>query len=134
MPHISKNSLSKKTEESLIQALELVLARLSKEDEIKGFLLSLLSPTERLMLAKRFAIILLLKEDLSDLQIAHSLHVTRETVARMKILSELKGQGYQAAFAKLQNEKLMQNLKGILLDLARYSARAAGGRVKPGIS
>lgn len=127
MPHVSKNSLSRKAEESLIQTLELVLARLSKEEEIKGFLLSLLSPTERLMLAKRFAIILLLRENLSDLEIAQSLHVTRETVSRMKILSELKGQGYQAAFVKMQDEKLVQDLKSMLLDLARYSARAAGG-------
>lgn len=133
MSHVSKNRLSKRAEDNLIHTLEFVLARLSKEEEIKGFLFSLLSPTEKLMLAKRFAIIILLKENLSDSQISQAVHVTRETVSRVKMLSELKGQGYQAAFAKLQNEKLMQDLKGILLDLTRYSVRAAGGRVKPGI-
>ncbi|HVF68998.1 MAG TPA: Trp family transcriptional regulator, partial [Xanthomonadales bacterium] len=79
MPHVSKNKLDKKTEDNLIQTLELVLSKLTKDAEIKGFLLSLLSPTERLMLAKRLAIAMLLKENLPATHIAHTLHVTRDT-------------------------------------------------------
>jgi Trp operon repressor len=133
VPHVSKNKLSKNIEENLTKTLELALARISKEEEIKGFLLSLLSPTERLMLAKRLAIIILLREDLPDYKIAQTLNVTRETVSRIKMLSEIKGDGFKTAFIKLRNEKLMQDLKSILLDLAAYSVRAAGGRVNPRI-
>lgn len=133
MPHISRIKLNKKLEQELIETLELVLIKLTRAEEMKGFLLSLLTPTERLMLAKRLAIIILLKEKLPESHIADALHVTRGTVARMQLFLEARGQGYEVAMHVLQNEKLMQDLKEVLIKLAGYTIRAAGGRVKPGI-
>jgi uncharacterized protein YerC len=133
MPHVSRNKLDKKVEDNLTKTLELVLTRLTKEEEVKGFLLSLLSPTERLMLAKRLAVAILLKEGLTDSRISITLNVTRDTVSRMRLFLEARGEGYDFALKKLQDEKLMQDLKKLLLNLAAYTTRAAGGRVKPGI-
>lgn len=133
MPHVSRRKLKKNIEENLTATLELVLARLTKEEEIKGFLLSLLSPTERLMIAKRLAVAVLLKEGLPDTHISSTLYVTRDTVSRMRLFLEARGQGYDFALQKLQDEKLMRDLKKVLLNLAAYTARAAGGRVKPNI-
>lgn len=133
MPHVSKNKLNKNVEANLVYTLELVLAKLTKEEEIKGFLLSLLTPTERLMLAKRLTMIILLKEGLPDSHIAATLHVTRGTVSRMQLFLEARGQGYEFALKKLSDEKTMQDLKKILLKLTAYTIRAAGGYVKPSI-
>lgn len=133
MPHISRIKLDKKTENKLIKTLELVFTKITREEEMRGFLLSLLTPTERLMLAKRLAIIILLREGVPESRVATTLHVTRITVSRMQLFLEARGQGYEIALKILKKEKLIQELKTILLKLASYSVRAAGGYVKPSI-
>ena len=133
MPHVSQRQLDKKVEKELLKTLDLVLTKLTKEEEMQSFLLSLTTPTEKLMLAKRLAMIILLKEGYSQSQIAAMLHVTRGTVFKMQLFMEARGQGYDLALQKIQNEKAMQELKGALVKLAGYTIRAAGGRVKPSI-
>lgn len=130
MPHLSRFKLSKKAEEELIKNLELVLAKLSKEEEMKEFLLSLLTSTERVMLAKRLAMAILIKEGVAESHIANTLHVTRETVSRMQLFLEARGKGYESAFRKLKNDKLLSDFKTFLLDLARYALSTSGGKVK----
>lgn len=134
MPHVSKFKLSKKSEEQLKRTLDLIFSKLTKEHETRSFLTSLLSPTEKLMLAKRLAIIILLNEGFSQTEIAGALHVTRETVSRVQLLYEMRGEGYDLALQKLKDEKLMEEVKGLLVEIVRYSIRAAGGYVKPSIT
>lgn len=134
MPQVSRHKLSKKTEEELVKNLNLVLAAISKHEEMLIFLTALLTNTERLMLAKRLAIIVLIADGVSDSQIANMLHVTRMTVSKMRYFLESRGQeGYKIALSKIASDKRFQEFKKFLLALARYSIRAAGGYVKPGI-
>lgn len=133
MPHVSKYKLEKNAEKDLVDTLEFVLSKLSKKEDIKTFLLSLLTPTERLMLAKRLAIILLIEKGLTESQIANALHVTRVTVSRMQLFLEARGQGYELALKVLKDEKLGKEVKIALEKLTAYAVRAAGGYVKPGI-
>ena len=130
MPHVSRNRLDRKLEKQLIDTLDLVVSKLTKREEVKVFLLSLLTPTERIMLAKRLAIIILTKEGLSETQISQTLHVTRVTVSRMQLFLEARGEGYEFALKILDNEKTVEEAKSLLLKLASYAARAAGGRIK----
>jgi uncharacterized protein YerC len=132
MPHVSRNELDKKLERELYGYLEIALGKLSPL-ETREFLFSLLSRTEKLMLAKRLAIVMMLKEDIQVQDISRALHVTRETVLRTQMKSEIKGNGYEIALKKLKNDKTMREFKDFLLKLAGYSVRAAGGRVKPEI-
>ena len=129
MPHVSRIKLEQKVEKDLIKTLEFVLTKLTKEEEMNGFLLSLMTPTERLMIAKRLAMTVLLKEKMPDSHISATLNVTRGTVSRMQLFLEARGQGYDYALRKLQNEKIMQEFKGVLIKLAAYTVRAAGGRI-----
>ena len=133
MPHISRIKLDKKAERNLVENLSLILTKIKKQDEMDSFLISLLTSTERLMLAKRIAIIILLKEDVPESHIASTLHVTRVTVSRLQFFWEARGQGYEIALKVLGNEKLMKEFKDGLLKLVAYSIRAAGGYVKPTI-
>jgi len=133
MPHISKRRLGKKAEKELIRNFELVLAKISKETEMQDFLGSLLTPTERIMLAKRLAIVVLLKEDVPQTSISNALNVTQATVSRMQLFLEARGEGYNIAFKKLANEEAVVEFKKYLLKIATYSIRAAGGYVKPQI-
>lgn len=132
MPHVSRRKLDKNSEVKLLEALESVLGRLSKI-ESREFLFSLLSPTERLMLAKRLGIIVLLSEKVPHSSIASALNVTRETVSRVELNRELRGEGYDLALEKLTQEKMNKEFRNFLLKLAGYSIRAAGGYVKPEI-
>lgn len=130
MPHLSKSSLDIKTEKEILKALEIILARITKAEEMKFFLLSLLTPTERLMLAKRLMVTVLLKENVPDQEIANMLHVTRSTVYKFKLLLESRGQGYNIAFKVLDDEKLKEEIKESLIKFTKYSIRAAGGQIK----
>jgi len=130
MPHLSRFKLNKKAEDELIKNLELILAKLSKEEEMKEFLLSLLTSTERLMLAKRLAMAVLIKEGVAESHISDTLHVTRETVSRMQLFLEARGKGYESAFKKLRNDKLLREFKSFLIDLVKYVAFASHSKVK----
>lgn len=133
MPHLSKKELKPKERKELLFSFRTVLRKINKDEEVELFLVSLLSDTEQLMLAKRLAIIVLLKENIPDLVISDILGVTRETVARIRDKLEIKGDGYIIALKKLEEEKVLKVFKKFLISLARYSIRAAGGYVKPGI-
>lgn len=129
MPQVSRIKLDDKIERDLLGTLNIVLMKISKSEDIDQFLLALMTPTERLMLAKRLGIIILLREGLPDSRIAQTLHVTRITVSRMQLFLEARGEGYEVAMKILQNEKLAAELKANLKKLASYAVRAAGGRI-----
>ncbi|HSW47680.1 MAG TPA: Trp family transcriptional regulator [Candidatus Saccharimonadales bacterium] len=133
MPHVSRNKLSFQTEQQLTDTLDLVLSKLTRKESVKDFLLSLLTPTERIMLAKRLAIIILIKEGIPQSQISQTLHVTRITVSRLELFLEARGKGYELALEVLKDEEALKEFKSMLLKLVGYTARAAGGRVKLGI-
>jgi len=129
MTHVSRYKLPKRTEEKLIRNLNLVLSKISKHEDMTSFLGAFLTETEKLMLAKRLAIAVLLEEGLPESRIAESLHVTRITVAKMRYFLESRGQGYKIALQKISSEKDLQMFKSLLLQIASYSVRAAGGRI-----
>lgn len=133
MPHVSRYKLDKKTEEELIKNLKIVFGKIVKPEEITMLFSSLFSSTEQLMFAKRLAIVVLLNEKIPESQIADILHVTRVTVEKMRLFLETRGEGFNIALKKLEEEKMLQEFKKFLIKLARYSIRAAGGYVKPTI-
>lgn len=133
MPHISKSRLNVKVEKEITETFNMVLTHITQDAEMKEFLNSILSPTETVMLSKRLAIVLLLNEAVPASTIAAVLHVTRETVSRIDLLSQIKGKGYETAVAKIQKNRNVKLLKNTLLKLAGYTVRAAGGYVKPEI-
>lgn len=130
MPHVSRIRLSKRAEKELLHTLDVILTKIVKEEDIDTFLMSLLTPTERLMIAKRLAITILLKEGISDTQIAETLHVTRVTVSRLRYFYESRGVGYEIVFKILSNEKIAVEIRNTLLGLVGYSIRAVGERIK----
>ncbi len=133
MPQVSRYKLTKKTEKQLIDNLNLVFSSISRQEEMFQFLEVFLTDTEKLMLAKRLAMVILLSENLSDTEISSTLHVTRMTVAKMRYFMEARGSGFAIALSKIASEKQLQAFKKFLISLTRYTIRAAGGYVKPTI-
>lgn len=122
MPHVSFRKLPEKTEKELIENLKAVFRKINKEEEMSSLFHSLLSSTEQLMLSKRLAIIVLLQEGVAEPKIADALNVTRITVEKMRFFMETKGEGFDIALKKLEEEKRLQSFKKELLDLAGYVA------------
>lgn len=134
MPQVSKYKLSKENEKELIGSLNLVLASIKEKESMITFLDAFLTNTEKLMLAKRLAIMVLIAENIPDSQISSVLHVTRITVAKMRYFYEARGRdGYNIALKKIASDLILKSFKKFLLSLTRYSIRAAGGYVKPTI-
>lgn len=84
MPHISRKRIPSETHKILDKLLTDVFAAIPK-DKINHVFNSLLSKTEKIMLAKRLAIILLLNENCTQEQIAQITKTTRETVSRIRL-------------------------------------------------
>src|SRR3989338_395322 len=82
MPHLSKKSLRRKTFHRVSRDLIAMISGLESQREIKTFLTELLTPTERVMLAKRLAIIFMLKKNYSFETVWRTLKVSPSTVAR----------------------------------------------------
>lgn len=133
MPHVSRIKLPPKEERELVEALKICFMRIEGSEKMDKFLDSVLTQTERVMLAKRLAIVVMLKENFQESDIANSLHVTRVTIERIKHNLEAHWQGFDYALEVLEKEKRLKMLKKVLISLAKYSIRAAGGYVKPTI-
>lgn len=130
MPHVSKYRLGKKAEGEIINNLNIAFTVINSGEEMVNFINSLLSPTERVMLAKRLAMIILIESGMSDPQISDLLHVTHGTVAKMRLFYEARGAGFKVALKKLEEQKRLKAFKDALLELADFVAKSGTGHVK----
>lgn len=80
MPHISSKKMSRKVyTDSVTQLLQTITGRDTKREHV---LQDLLTPTEKIMLAKRLALIALLTQDMSPYHISQILRMSSSTVTR----------------------------------------------------
>ncbi|MBI4059544.1 hypothetical protein HY406_00595 [Candidatus Giovannonibacteria bacterium] len=82
MPHLSSKRVKKDVFEQMTNEFINAVAELKSKEEIKGFLRELLTPTERVMLAKRLAIILMLKKGYSFKIVEKTLKISSSTSLR----------------------------------------------------
>lgn len=129
MPQVSRRRLPGEVLKSVFDSLSFVFKDITNKNEMDAFLGSLLTPTEKLMLGKRIAVAYLLKEGIEEKKIADTLAVTPATVSRLKLWIQTHEQGFQKLFTKLDKEKRLKITQQVLLSLARYALRAAGGRI-----
>jgi Trp operon repressor len=88
MPHLSRRTVSKKVEEALQKRIVSFINNTSAKTRREIFS-ELLTSTERLMLAKRLAIIHLLSKDETPYKISCDLRISASTVFRYASMVEL---------------------------------------------
>ncbi|MFA5888907.1 MAG: Trp family transcriptional regulator [Candidatus Paceibacterota bacterium] len=88
MPHISKQFLEKKKFQDIHSQLFKVINMLVREGKTTAILNELFTKTEKLMLAKRLAIIFMLDQKESSYAISNILKVSQSTVALMSLKQE----------------------------------------------
>ena len=89
MPHVSKKQLDKETFEKIFRKLIAVLERAQNQKKLTPILDELLTETEKIMLAKRLAIVLMLSGNTPQHRISEALFVSPSTVTRISLGIEI---------------------------------------------
>ncbi|MBP9715075.1 MAG: hypothetical protein KBD52_01115 [Candidatus Pacebacteria bacterium] len=88
MPHLSRFKMNPEVSEKVSRKFFAVLSKAHKNQNLVNVLNELLTRTEKVMLAKRMAIILLLDKDIPQSKIVDTLKVSFNTVAKIALAIE----------------------------------------------
>ena len=107
MPHVSRKKLKKKVFIKIGEQLSDTIAKANSARELKWIFKELVTPTERIMLAKRLAIILMLEKGYSFDIIQKTLKVTPQTIVRFWKIS--KQSSYKPIIKEISTDKTRRN-------------------------
>jgi len=110
MAQVSRYPLKKEVEEKIFEILLKTIADLKKPEEVNEFLEDFLSPVEKIMLAKRLAIAILLAKGYDYRGIREVLKVTPGTVAEVNLKLKYGGKGYKRVVEKFLREEKIEKL------------------------
>ena len=128
MPHISSKKLKKENLQKLYDEFNGALEKSAKKSWIKFFLNDFLTKTEKIMLAKRFAVIYLLSKDVPTSYISESLCMSPTTIFRMSLKYEIGRYSFLLKTIESENKNIWKILEKILR--AGMPPRAGRGRWK----
>lgn len=89
MPHVSKRKLNQKTFDRIFKKLVTVLEHAQNKKKFVSVLDELLTKTEKIMLSKRLATVLLLFGDTPQHRIAEALIISPTTVSKIALRVEI---------------------------------------------
>ncbi len=112
MPHVSGKKLKRENLQKLYDEFNDALEKSAKRSWAKIFLRDFLTSTEKIMLAKRFAVIYLLSKDIPPSYIADALHMSPSTVARMSLKHEIGK--YSALLKTIKDKDIWEILEKVL--------------------
>ena len=129
MPHVSKRKIEPKIQKYTLDSLTFLLKDLNNISDTEKFLTSVLSETERLMIAKRVVAAFLLRHNIDSIKIQDLLKLTPATVARLKLWILTHKEGFDVIFDKLEKRRRNNTVKEILFNILDYAIKAGSGRV-----
>lgn len=121
MPHVSKKEIDSKEIGTLLEEFIIMLQKSVKKNNLESVLWDFLTPTEKIMFAKRFAVITLLNKKKSVCAIAQTLGMSPATVDRMSLRYEIGK--YNSLISVIKSQKFSEKMELFLL--------TAGGMVPP---
>ena len=114
MTQLSKRFLQKEVEERILDLFWTSLSSASSKEQIALFLDDLLTPTEKIMLAKRLAVAFMLMKNYDYETINERLKVSDPTIWNVRTSLSYKGKGYKMIIEKIMSkekwEKFWQDL------------------------
>jgi len=97
------------------------LADLKSSADVKEFLTDLLTPTEKVMLAKRLAIALMLIKSYDYSSIRSTLKVSPQTIGSVSLWLKYSGSGYRKSIERIIKKQkvatLIQNVENLLREI-----------------
>ena len=100
MGRISRRVLDRQVEEQVFETLWEAVSEVKGRTNVQAFLNDLLTPVERVMVAKRLAIAVLLLKKMAYGEIVDLLKVSNETIARIALIIK-NSQGFNIAIDKV---------------------------------
>ena len=117
MTQVSKRYLSPNIQERMFEIFVNAISKAKYKSDVDGFLMDLLSPTERIMLAKRLAIAyLLVKKSWTHREISKILKVSLTTIQRVSLTLNIQGNGYRKIINSLLREEGVEAFMNRLAD------------------
>lgn len=107
---VSKQDISDRIANRIFKSLYQVLADLKQPQAVEKFFGAILSPTERLVLAKRLAIAGYLKKNKSYEVIKNELKVSSVSIARVRSLLEQDREGLTLALKTIEADEWAEDL------------------------
>jgi len=129
MPHVSKRLIDSKIKKDTLDSFTFLVKDLNNVPDTDKFLSSILSETERLMIAKRITAAFLLRHNIESLKIQNLLKLTPATVFRLKLWIQTHQEGFDVIFNKLEKQRRNGLTKDILYKILDYAIKAGSGRV-----
>lgn len=121
MAQVSKYPISKEVENRIFEILLKTIADLHDAVDINSFLEDFLSPVEKIMLAKRLSIAVLLAKGYDYQQIRKILRVSPSTIGGVAISLKYAGTGYKKVVEKILRderiEEFWQKVDDVIADL-----------------
>lgn len=105
MTQVSRRPLRKEIEKRIFEIFLTSFAKVTKKDEVENYISDLLSPTERIMLAKRISISFLLHKGYDQRTVSRILKVSLSTVNRVSLRMQLGGNGIRKVLDAIADEE-----------------------------
>lgn len=119
MTRISQFRIDNDVLEKIFSLFFEVISRDKNEVEFQNIIHDLLSPAERIMIAKRVAIFYMLMKKLDYYHISQSLKVSTATIAKFNLVKE-NSRGIVSALKRtVRNEKIINFFEELTLELRR---------------
>lgn len=105
MSQISKYPISKQIADRIFEIFLNTVVHIKNKDEADEFISDLLTPTEKIMLAKRLAIAFLLEKNYDYRSIQKLIRVSAGTIASVNLALNLGSTGYKKLISKIVKEE-----------------------------
>lgn len=127
MTQVSKYPISKAVEQRIFEMFFKTIVNLKNSEDVASFLEEFLTPTEKMMLAKRLAIAVMLSKGYDYHAIRQTLRVSSPTIAGANLWLKYKGKGYQKVINWILTEEKIdefwQKVDDVLGDIVPPKAR-----------
>lgn len=127
MTQVSRYPVHKDVEKRIFEVFKKTIATLKEPEDIESFLDEFLSPVEKIMLAKRISIAVLLAKGYSYPSIRKILRVTPGTISTVSLNLKYSNKGYKNVIEKILRDEKMDNFWGKIEDMLANIPPSKGG-------
>jgi len=110
MPQVSRRLVNQKTQNKIFTLFISGIALCNSRDSAASLVEDLLTPTEKIMLAKRFSIAYMLLNSYDYDSISQALKVSRPTIGSVSTWLKIKGDGLRTVISKIKRNESMRDI------------------------
>lgn len=117
MPQVSKYPIAQDVYDRIFEIFFKTIADVRLPSDVRNFFDDFLTPTERIMLAKRLSIAVLLAKNYDYRAISKILRVSPATIAAVNVFYKYAGHGYKRVVEKILREEKQEEFWNKIDDL-----------------